>query len=110
MDPDQAKPEHIKFRNYKPVTDLLDGMWIDDTTEPRSITHLIEDKLRLITDEKPYTTKPFDPETVNWDLKRRLAPKLAALERETQRQIAAYVKNKKVNKNNDNRPSSKTQK
>lgn len=94
---DSVRP--IVFRNYKPVTDLLDGMYVIKDIEPQPITHLIEDKLQLIADETPCPNKTFEPQNVNWDLKRRLGPRMAALDRATQKQIKKYVNSKKTKKN-----------
>lgn len=75
---------NLRFRNYKPQTDLLEGMYIKQT-EPETIVTRIQDKLELL-DESAGPVE-LEPKKVDWDLKQRLQERLARLDRQTQKQI-----------------------
>lgn len=83
----------IKFRNYKPQTEFLDGLFIVDRSEPASINEFIKDKLDMITDGN-YNIDPniLEPKKVDWDLKRRLERRVEILERETRKGISKHIK------------------
>lgn len=95
---DSNSQQIIRFRNYTPQTDFLDGMYTIEQSQPGSIRHLIEDKLNLIVsnedDGKRYMIDPasMEPKKANWDLKRRLEKKMEKLDRETSKCIDKHLK------------------
>lgn len=91
--------QRILFRNYKPVTSLLEGRYEIKKSEPETITHRIQEKLDLLKEgEDKYRVDPcmFDPKKDDFDLKRRIQPKLDKLDRETRKMMEQIrSKNKK---------------
>ena len=88
----------LKFRNYKPQTSFLDGLYTEEQAEPETIQHLIQDKLDLLAadeDHLRYRINPklMEPKKIDFDLKRRIEKKLDKLERETKKSIARHIKN-----------------
>lgn len=83
----------MKFRNYTPQTQLLDGLYYEEKAEPGSIKHFIQDKLDLLkVDEehansddpaRKYGIDPemLDPQKPDWDLKRNFSKKSRKLDK-----------------------------
>lgn len=89
--PESSSNSDLKFRNYHPQTKFLDGYYTLESTEPESITSLIQDKLDLIECE----TIEKDFKKIDYDLKCRIEKKLDRLERDTKRQISKHNKGSK---------------
>lgn len=97
----------LRFRNYNPQTNLLEGMYLIEKSEPESITPYIQDKLKLLDPDQdnrdtdnPFRINPemLDAKKVDFDLKRRLESKIEKLDRETRKNIDKYVKDQKCKK------------
>lgn len=83
----------MRFRNYKPQTNFLDGLYTVDKSQPGSISELIKDKLDLISDGNlRIDPKILEPKKIDWDLKRRLEKRLDLLEKETRNSISKHIK------------------
>ena len=94
---DTSPEPMFKFRNYKPQTKFLDGLYAVEKSQPAAINHLIQDKLDLISDadnEKRYRIDPklLEPKKIDWDLKRRGEKRMEKLERETRKCIDKQLK------------------
>lgn len=87
--------DKIKFRNYTPQTDLLDGLFEISKAEPEVIEPFIEDKLNLLGQKGKITLEDLDFKKIDWDLKRRIEGKMQDLDEKTRKSIDLYLKNKK---------------
>lgn len=90
------------FRNYTPITQLLEGLYVTEKSEPQSLIHRIEDRLKYVSQDEDQEEEScqnvkidFDTRKINWDLKLRLSKRSLKLEKETMKQIAKYVKSQK---------------
>jgi len=84
----------IKFRNYQPQTDFLEGLYIFEKADPKSVHEFIKDKLDLISDTSfRIDPKLMEPKKVDWDLKRRIEKRLDILEKETRKDISTHIRN-----------------
>lgn len=94
----------LVFRNYEPQTKLLEDLYVIEKTEPETIHSRIQDKLKLIEDngseEERYKidSKFLDPQKIDYDLKRRIQPRMDKLNRRTKREIDRYIKSSKSKK------------
>lgn len=92
-------PECIfKFRNYTPQTHFIDGIFSVEKSQPGTISHLIEDKLDILSKGGAgYRIDPklMEPKKEDWDLKRRIEKRMETLERATRKSIAKHIKETK---------------
>ena len=93
----------LKFRNYAPVTEEVNASAnLLAKSEPPSIENAVEATIQAQKDNGEADITKLEstdllnlaPQKVDWDLKRDLAPKLAKLERRTQRAIAELVRDR----------------
>lgn len=105
-----SESSKLKFRNYEPQTQFLEGLYTITKSEPESIVPFIRDKLDLLADNdvnKDDTTNNqykidkdmLEFKKVDWDLKRRIEKRLEKLERETRKQIDKHIKTQKQPRN-----------
>lgn len=89
----------LKFKNYTPQTQLLEGTYTIEKCEPESIKTLIQDKLDLLEDETVDLNSKdqcrMDMKMVDWDLKRRIGKRMEKLEDETRKAIERHIKSNK---------------
>jgi len=110
MTDQSGQSPRFKFRNYEPQTGALEGLYTlrrSELSEPTLISSLVQDKLDLLEDDADdnnrYRVHPkfLDPKKSDWDLKRRIEPRLEKLERVTRRQIDRYRSSKPKKLSND---------
>eukprot|EP01105_Mastigella_eilhardi_P026949 TRINITY_DN8018_c0_g1_i1.p1 TRINITY_DN8018_c0_g1~~TRINITY_DN8018_c0_g1_i1.p1 ORF type:complete len:219 (+),score=91.22 TRINITY_DN8018_c0_g1_i1:17-673(+) len=86
----------LKFRNYRPRSDVLKP-YAMEKGEIAGINKVqeINDKLKALEESKEDDESiSLVPKKLNWDLKRDLAPKLAKLEKRTQKALYDEIKDR----------------